>query len=278
MICLRASEVGPDLGVLSAAVRAVAALRRVWTLVSGTRTAWPDRVALARPEPTRPCCLGTMGQLAAISHEIKQPLAAATTNAMACSRWLARDQPNLSEARASAERIIKDMDRALEIVDRMSSLFRRAGHRREPVDVNEVARETLADLGSEAERHSVSIGVELALDLPTIAGDRVQLQQVFVNLVRNAIEAMQETGGELRVSSERVGSGVLLSISDTGVGLPSSGGEAIFEAFFTTKCQGTGIGLSISRCIVESHGGRLWAEQKAQGATFHFTLPDTRGP
>src|SRR5262249_48935604 len=143
------------------------------------------------------------------------------------------------------------------------------------VDVNEVARETLALLRTEAQRYAVSMRTDLALDLPTVAGDRVQLQQVFVNLMLNAIEAIQGTGGELRVKSERgENSELLFSVSDTGVGLPADKAGAIFDAFFTTKPQGTGMGLRISRSLIEGHGGRLWATPNSpHGAVFSFTLP-----
>ena len=218
----------------------------------------------------------TMGEMtASLSHEIRQPIAAAMTNAKACVRWLAREHPDLGEARGAAERIVDDTTRAAEIIHRVASLYKKGSPQREAVDVNELARETLALLRTEAERYGVSLRAELAPHLPRVAGDRVQLQQVLMNLMLNAIEAMQGTGGELSVRSERRENGQLrFSVSDTGVGLPADKADAIFEAFFTTKPQGTGMGLSISRSIIESHGGRLWATKGAgRGATFHFSLP-----
>jgi signal transduction histidine kinase len=197
------------------------------------------------------------------------------TNAKACVRWLAREDPDLGEARAAAGRIVDDTTRAAEIVHRVASLYKKGSSQRESVDVNEVARETLALLHAEAERHGVALRTELAIGLPTVSADRVQLQQVFMNLMLNGIEAMQGTGGELSVRSERGEEGELLfSVTDTGVGLPPGKTGAVFEAFFTTKPQGTGMGLSISRSIIEAHGGRLWATSNAErGATFHFSLP-----
>src|SRR6266568_282123 len=235
-----------------------------------------ERLRRAHAELARISRVTTMGEMtASLSHEIRQPIAAAMTNAKACVRWLARKDPDLGEARAAAERIADDTTRAAEIINRVASLYKKGTPQRESVDVNEVARETLALLRAEAERHGVSLRTELAYNLPTVLADRVQLQQVFMNLMLNGIEAMQGTGGELSVRSERGEKGELLfSVTDIGVGLPPGKTEAVFEAFFTTKPQGTGMGLSISRSIVESHGGRLWATSGTErGATFHLSLP-----
>ena len=235
-----------------------------------------ERLRRAHAELARISRITTMGEMtASLSHEIRQPIAAAMTNAKACVRWLAREDPDLGEARAAAERIVDDTTRAAEIIHRVASLYKKGSPQREAVDVNELARETLALLRAEAERYGVLVRAELAPHLPRVAGDRVQLQQILMNLMLNAIEAMQGTGGELTVRSERGKSGGLLfSVSDTGVGLPPGKADAIFEAFFTTKPQGTGMGLSISRSIIESHGGRLWAiSGTGRGATFHFSLP-----
>ncbi|HYS81067.1 MAG TPA: ATP-binding protein, partial [Anaeromyxobacteraceae bacterium] len=235
-----------------------------------------ERLRRAHAELARISRITTMGEMtASLSHEIRQPIAAAMTNAKACVRWLTRNQPDLGEARAAAERIADDTTRAAEIIHRVASLYKKGSPQRESVDVNEVARETLALLNAEAERHGVTLRTELAIGLPTVPADRVQLQQVFMNLMLNGIEAMQGTGGEVTVRSERGEKGaLLLSVNDTGVGLPPGKTEAVFEAFFTTKPQGTGMGLSISRSIVESHGGRLWATSGAtRGATFQFSLP-----
>jgi PAS domain S-box-containing protein len=220
--------------------------------------------------------ISMLGELAAsISHELRQPIAAAMANAQASLRWLNREQPDLDGARRSAEAIIKDEARAADIIDRLRSLYKKASPRREQVDVDEIIGEMVLLLRSEANEYAVSIGTDLAADLPKITADRVQMQQVLMNLMLNGIEAMKETGGVLTVKTERdEGGQVLISVSDTGVGLPSEKADEIFNAFFTTKPQGSGMGLAISRSIVESHGGRLWASSNdGRGATFHFTLP-----
>ena len=218
----------------------------------------------------------TMGELAAsLAHEIKQPIAATVTNASACLRWLNRDQPDLDEIREAANRIVEDGKRAGDIIDRLRSLYKNSPPQRELVEVNEIVHEMVTLLRGEANRYRVSIRTDLAADLPRIAADRVQLQQVLMNLMLNGIEAMKETGGVLTVKSQLDQDGRLtISVHDTGVGLPAEKADQIFSAFFTTKPQGSGMGLAISRSIVESHGGRLWAvTNSGRGATFHFTLP-----
>src|SRR5713226_2960461 len=221
----------------------------------------------------------TMGELtASLAHEIKQPIAAAVTNAKTCERWLGRDQPEVEEAREAAARIIKDVTRASDIISSISLLFKKGALQRELVDVNELIREMIVLLRSEANRYSIFIRTELAEDLPQVMADRVQLQQVFMNLMLNGIEAMKEmTGGsEFTIKSEADDVQLLISVSDTGVGLTQEQVDQIFRAFFTTKDNGTGMGLPISRSIIESHGGRLWAAgNSARGATFQFTLPTT---
>jgi len=219
--------------------------------------------------------VSTLGEMAAsLAHEIKQPIAAAITSANSCIEWLAHEPPNLDRARAAAARIDKYGNRAAEIIDRIRSFYKKSPPQRELVDVNGIIHEMLTLLEDEATRHSVTMGTELAAELPKITADRVQLQQVFMNLVLNAIEAMKDSGGELTVKSEVQDGQLQFSVSDTGVGLPMEKMDQIFSAFFTTKPQGSGMGLAISRSIVESHGGRLWASANSrQGAIFHFTLP-----
>jgi PAS domain-containing protein len=221
----------------------------------------------------------TMGELtASLAHEIKQPISAAVTNAKTCLRWLGRDDPDLPEAREAASRLVKDVTRAADIIGRISLLFKKGELQRELVDVNELVREMIALLRSEANRYSISFRTELAEDLPKVMADRVQLQQVFMNLMLNGIDAMKETigGGELTIQSEAGDGQLQISVSDTGVGLPAQQADKIFRAFFTTKGNGTGMGLPISRSIIESHGGRLWAAgASGRGATFQFTLPVT---
>jgi C4-dicarboxylate-specific signal transduction histidine kinase len=220
----------------------------------------------------------TMGELtASLAHEVNQPIAAAVTDANTCLRWLTRDHPDLEEAREAASRVVKDATRAAEIVSRVRLLFKKGAVQRELVDVNEVIREMLVLLRSEATRYSISVRTDLMADLPQIMGDRVQLQQVMMNLIINSIDAMKNLDGTraLTIKSQRAeDEQLMVSVSDTGVGLPSQQSGQIFNAFFTTKPQGTGMGLRISRSIVESHGGRLWAaDNSPQGASFHFTLP-----
>jgi len=219
----------------------------------------------------------TMGELtASLAHEVNQPIAAAVTNANTCLRWLAGNAPNVEEARAAATRIVRDGMRAAEIISRTRLLFKKGTPQRELVDVNEAIREMIVLLRSEATRYKILIRTDLA-DLPQIMGDRVQLQQVMMNLMTNGIDAMKDVDGarELAVKSQRAeNEQVLVSISDTGVGLPPQHADQIFRAFFTTKSHGTGMGLRISRSIVESHGGRLWAANNSpRGASFHFAIP-----
>ena len=217
-----------------------------------------------------------LGELAAsVSHELKQPITAAMTNAKTCLRWLKREQPDVDEAIEATSRIVKDGSRATEIIERLRSLYKKDLPQRELVEVNEIIREMVELLRAEANQYAVSIRTDLVADLPKITADRVQLQQVFMNLILNAIEAMKETGGVVTVKTQLGEDGrLLISVGDTGVGLPKEKTEQIFDAFFTTKPQGSGMGLSISRSIVESHGGRLWATaNNGRGATFHFTLP-----
>jgi C4-dicarboxylate-specific signal transduction histidine kinase len=222
-----------------------------------------------------------MGELtASLAHEVNQPIAAAVTDASTCLRWLKRDHPDLEEAREAASRLVKDVTRAAEIISRVRLLFKKGVPQRELVDVNEVIREMIVLLRSEATRYNIFVHTELAADLPQVMGDRVQLQQIMMNLIMNSIDAMKDVDGtrELAIKSQRGQNGELqVSVSDTGVGLPSKRTDQIFNAFFTTKPHGTGMGLSISRSIVESHGGRLWAAGNSPcGASFHLTLP-TRG-
>jgi signal transduction histidine kinase len=223
--------------------------------------------------------VNTMGELtASLAHEIRQPISAAVTNAKTCLRWLGRAEPDVAEAREAASRIVNDVRRAADIIGGISSLFKKGSSQRELVDVNELVGEMIVLLRSEASRNSISIRTQLAENLPKVMADRVQLQQVFMNLILNGIEAMRKTsaGSELTIKSELAEGQLLISVSDTGVGLPAEQADQIFKAFFTTKKNGTGMGLPISRSIIESHGGRLWANSASgRGATFQFTLPIT---
>jgi PAS domain S-box-containing protein len=218
-----------------------------------------------------------MGELtAALAHEIKQPLAASITSANACLRWLARDPPDLERARSAATRIERHGNRAADVINRLQSFYKKGTPpEREMLKVKDIVREITVLLRNETVRHSITVHTDIAADVPYILADRVQLQQVFMNLILNAIDAMKDQGGELRITSRLNPEGqVRISISDTGVGLPAESTEKIFEAFHTTKPQGTGMGLAITRSIVESHGGRVWVTRNQDaGATFHFTLP-----
>jgi PAS domain S-box-containing protein len=220
--------------------------------------------------------VSTMGELvASISHELAQPITVTTAHARASLRWLQHDPPDLMEVRKGTERIMEAGTLASEIINRLRSLYKKSSPKRELVAIDDVIGEMILLLRCEASESGVSIRTELAGDLPRFTADRVQVQQVLMNLMLNGIEAMKETGGVLTVRAGRGESGqVLISVSDTGVGLPAGREDEIFNAFVTTKPQGSGMGLAISRSIVESHGGRLWAaSHEGQGATFHFTLP-----
>jgi PAS domain S-box-containing protein len=255
------------------------------TIVSGAvrdvteRTRSEEALRQAQADLAHVSRVSSMGELtASLAHEVKQPIAAAITDANTCLRWLSRDQPDLEEARAAASRIVQDGIRADEIVKRVRLLFKKDTLQWELVDLNEIIREMTLLLHSEATQFAVLVRTELAADVPLVMGDRVQLQQVLMNLMTNSIDAMKDGEGtrELTIQSQRGKDGqVLISVSDTGAGLPPQAADKIFDAFFTTKTHGTGMGLRISRSIVETHGGRLWAaDNSPRGARFCFTLPD----
>ena len=217
-----------------------------------------------------------MGELAAaLAHEIKQPIAAAVANAGACLGFLDGEHPDILEAREAASGTIGCARRAAEIIDHVRSLFKKNLPQREPVDLNELIREIALLLKSDIRRNSATVHLELGENLPNVIGDRVQLEQVLMNLMLNAIEAMRDANGNLTITSNPTEDGhLLISVSDTGIGIPADKVDRIFDTFFTTKPQGTGMGLAISRSIVESHGGRLWATSySGRGSTFRFTLP-----
>jgi PAS domain S-box-containing protein len=236
-----------------------------------------ERLRQAQMELAHVNRVTTMGELtASLAHEVNQPIAAAVISANTCVRWLAAEVPNLDKARAAAVRIANDATRAAEIISRIRLLFQKGSSQLELVDVNEVIEEMIVLLRGEATRYEISVRTELAADLPPVMGDRVQLQQVVMNLMINSIEAMRtvESSRELAIRSQPAeNERVLVSVSDTGVGLPTQA-DQIFNAFFTTKPHGTGMGLRICRSIVESHGGRMWAASNPpHGAVFSLTLP-----
>ena len=220
--------------------------------------------------------VNTMGELtASLAHEIKQPIGASVTNAEACVRLLDRNRPDLSEAREAALEMVKDARRAANIIDRVRLLYQKGSPLRDVFEINELVQEMVIVLENEANRHSITIRTDLAERLPTITGDRVQLQQALMNLMLNGIEAICGSSGQLSIRSQLAENDqVMISVIDTGVGLAAEAMSRIFDAFFTTKPQGTGLGLAITRSIVESHGGRIWATTNAErGTAFHFTLP-----
>jgi PAS domain S-box-containing protein len=222
--------------------------------------------------------IATMGELtASIAHEINQPLGAMVTNGSAALQWLTGQPPNLAEAREAVEEAIREANRASEVIGRIRALLQKAPPQMERMDVNVVVREVLTLAKHELVSSGVTVGMELDPDVPAVLGDRVQLRQVMLNLILNAIEAMSmmiDRGRKLFITSAKHSEGVLITVQDSGKGLDPEYSDRIFDTFFTTKPGGIGMGLSISRSIVEAHGGRLWASsESSQGAIFEFTLP-----
>jgi PAS domain S-box-containing protein len=233
----------------------------------------------ARTELVRVSRLTTLGELtASIAHEVSQPLGAMVASAGACARWLAADPPAMAEARAALDNIVADGKRAREVIARVRALTRGQAPRKDRLDVNHKIAEVLALMDRELRSHDIRLRTDLDRRLPGVAGDRVQLQQVLLNLIMNAIEAMSAVHDRAReltiVSRQDAADAVLVEVRDSGSGLDPQRAERVFEAFYTTKAEGIGIGLSISRSIIEAHGGRLWASANApHGAVFRFSLP-----
>jgi PAS domain S-box-containing protein len=238
-----------------------------------------DSLRKAQAELAHVTRLTTMGELAAsIAHEVNQPIAAVITNGNAALRWLAAQTPNLDEARKAVQRIIRDGHRAGDVIQRVRALSKKTGPQKAWLNVNDVVHEALTLAHSEVHRHGVSLRTELAADLPPALGDRIQLQQVILNLVMNGMEAMSAAADRSRELLIRSGThgpqSIFVAVRDSGIGLDPQASERIFDAFFTTKAEGMGMGLSISRTIIEAHGGRLWAApHDGPGVTFQFTLP-----
>jgi C4-dicarboxylate-specific signal transduction histidine kinase len=232
-----------------------------------------------RAELARVVRITTIGELAAsIAHEVNQPLAAVVANADACVAWLAHQNPNLVEARAAAERTIQGATRASEVITRIRSLISKTAPERAQVQLNEIVEETVALVERQTSKNDVSVILELMPDMPLVFCDRVQLQQVILNLIMNGVEAMTgvtDRPRRLLIRSRAQSDGqIFLSVEDRGIGVSAEMMLRLFEPFFTTRSQGIGMGLPISRSIVEAHGGRLWAESTVnQGSTFQFTLP-----
>jgi C4-dicarboxylate-specific signal transduction histidine kinase len=221
----------------------------------------------------------TLGELmASLAHEVNQPLAAVVTNAQACLRWLALETPRPDEAQAAVERIVRDSNRASEVIQRIRALVKKSEPQMVALDINDVIREAISLEQREMLSRQVSLRTELASALPPVLGDRVQLQQVVINLVMNALEAMapgMDRPRDMLIRSQQDASNeVLVAVRDSGMGIDSENAERLFDAFFTTKPTGMGMGLSICRSIISAHGGRLWASPNADhGSTFQFTLP-----
>jgi PAS domain S-box-containing protein len=232
-----------------------------------------------RTELARVARVTTLGELtAAIGHEVNQPLTGVISSGNACLRWLAGEPPNLEAARRSVERMIDDGNRAADVIRRIRDMVRKSPPRKDAFNINDTIMEVLALIRTELSRNDISSRAELSNDLPVVWGDRIQLQQVILNLVMNAIEAMSEvsvTQRKLLIASVKDGSnGVLVRIQDSGIGLDGESLDHLFEAFFTTKARGMGMGLAVSQTILQAHGGRLWATPNpSHGATFQFTLP-----
>jgi C4-dicarboxylate-specific signal transduction histidine kinase len=220
-----------------------------------------------------------VGELtASIAHEVNQPLAAVIVNANACVRWLRAEPPNVGEAEAAAHRIARDARRAADVVSRIRALVTRSEPEKNELQIAEVIREVVRLVDAEARAHQVTLVVAHSQDLPAVLGDRIQLQQVLLNLTLNAIESMQTVTDRARILDlgvEPYGVGYLcVKVRDCGPGLAPEQRDRIFDAFYTTKPRGMGMGLAISRSIVDAHGGRLWATANADGGeTFQFTLP-----
>jgi C4-dicarboxylate-specific signal transduction histidine kinase len=266
--------------VAHAARNSVGQLEYVGAVVDITATKQAEeKLHKAQTELARVTRVTTLGELtASIAHEVNQPLAGVIANAEACLRWLDRGNPNLEAARRSVEWVIQDGRRASEVIRRLRALVNKTGSEKTPLDINDVVKEVITLVQRELASHQISLQMELAPDLPLILGDRVQLQQVVINLVVNGIEAMQPITDRARELVIRSGLNetqqVFVSVTDCGVGISAENEDRMFDAFFTTKSSGMGIGLSICRSIMEAHDGRLWATASApHGATFQFTLP-----
>jgi PAS domain S-box-containing protein len=242
-----------------------------------------EKLQAAQAQLSHVARVTTMGEFAAsIAHEVNQPLSAALANGDACLRWLGANPPNLDRARASICGIVEAVNQASEVIKRIRALMKKAPPQKTELNVNEVVGELSGLLLGELARNDISLQMDLAADLPVVFGDRVQIQQVILNLISNGIEAMKpatQRPKELVISSNPGADGrVLVSIRDSGTGFAPEFAEKLFQAFFTTKQEGMGLGLSISRTIIEAHGGRLWATANiAHGATLQFTLPVAKG-
>jgi C4-dicarboxylate-specific signal transduction histidine kinase len=245
----------------------------------GERQRAEEALQKAQAELAHVTRVTTLGELmASLAHEVNQPLAAVLTNAQACLRWLALETPRPDEARAAVERIVRDSNRASDVIQRIRALAKKSEPQIVALDINDVIREAVSLEQREMLSQRVSLRTELASALPPVLGDRVQLQQVVINLVMNAAEAMApvtDRPRDILIRSQRDDANeVVVAVRDSGMGIDSENADRLFNAFFTTKPSGMGMGLSISRSIIVAHGGRLWASPNADhGATFQFTVP-----
>jgi C4-dicarboxylate-specific signal transduction histidine kinase len=243
-----------------------------------------ESLEITRTELARVVRITTIGELtASIAHEVNQPLAAVVSNADACVAWLSHQNPNLREARAAAERTVHGATRASEVIAQIRSLINKTTPERKRVHINEIIEDTVALVNLQGMRNNVSVAIELTPDLPVVFGDRIQLQQVVLNLMMNGIEAMTavtDRPRRLLIRSQMQDAGqVHVSVQDSGIGVSAEVMALLFEPFFTTRSKGIGMGLPISRSIIEAHGGRLWAESTvSQGSIFQFMLPSADGP
>jgi PAS domain S-box-containing protein len=256
--------------------------RPVAVLETGTdlteRRRVDDTLQQTRSELAHVARVISLGELtASVAHEVNQPLAAIVTNGEACLRWLDRKVPALDEARQAVSRAINEARRASAVIQRIRTLSRKSEPRRMLLDLNDVIEDTIPLAQRELTNHRIRLRLELASDLPPVIGDRIQLQQVLINLLVNGIQSMAATTEgprELLVETRRSGGEVLIRVQDSGIGIPPEKMGRLFEPFFTTKKDGLGMGLSICRAIVEAHGGRVWASENAgPGATLQFALP-----
>jgi len=274
---LLTSTGAPRAGLINCAISlvAIAATTFLALKIKSAETA----VYEARAQLAHMARVTTLGELAAsIAHEVSQPLTAITASASACSRWVAEQPPNIEKARQALDRIAKDANRAGEVIGRVRSLIKKTPPQMEWLNINEAIRDVVAMTANEIEQNRISFHTKLTGDIPPVLGDRIQLQQVMLNLIINAIEAIAAANGAVRnllVSSAISESGgILVSIHDTGVGVEPDKLDQLFDAFYTTKVGGMGMGLAICRAIIEAHGGRIWAKQNIPcGAIFQFILP-----
>ena len=240
-----------------------------------------EALEVARAELARVVRITTVGELAAsIAHEVNQPLAAVVANADACVAWLTLKIPDLAEAQAAAMRAVEGATRASDVIVRIRTLISKGVPQKTKVDINGVIEDTLTLTKEQVTRNNVSLSLQLDTDAPQVMGDRIQLQQVILNLVSNAVEAMANVSGRDRIleirSQREQDHGIRVSVQDVGVGISEELIPRLFEPFFTTRARGIGMGLAISRSIVEAHGGRLWVESRLnQGTVFQLTLPET---